>query len=68
MQAWEADFAEFFAARAPALRRLAYALCGDWHTAEDIVQGAFVQLYRHWRRVRPESADASSAAASSTPT
>ena len=58
MRGWEADFAEFFAARASSLRRLAYALCGDWHTAEDLVQGAFVQLYRHWRRVRPETADA----------
>jgi len=55
---WEADFAEFFTARASSLRRLAYALCGDWHTAEDIVQGAFVRLYRQWRRVRPETADA----------
>ena len=58
MLGWEADFAEFFAARASSLRRLAYALCGDWHTAEDIVQGAFVRLYRQWRRVRPETADA----------
>lgn len=54
----ESDFAEYFTARAAALRRLAYALCGDWHTAEDLTQTAFVKLYRHWRRVEPESVDA----------
>jgi RNA polymerase sigma-70 factor (sigma-E family) len=56
--AWEAEFADYFTARAAPLRRLAYALCGDWHAAEDVVQTAFVKLYRAWRRVRPESMDA----------
>jgi RNA polymerase sigma-70 factor (sigma-E family) len=55
---WESDYAAYFAARAPALRRLAYALSGDWHTAEDLVQVTFVKLYRHWNRIRPESLDA----------
>lgn len=54
----EAEFVEYFAALHGALRRLAYALCGDWHTADDVVQHTFVQLYRHWSRVRPESLDA----------
>ncbi|WP_027345951.1 SigE family RNA polymerase sigma factor [Hamadaea tsunoensis] len=51
-------FAEYFAARARPLRRVAYAMCGDWHLAEDLVQHTFVQLYRHWRRVRTETVDA----------
>lgn len=55
---WEQDFTDYFAARAPALRRLAYAICGNWHTAEDLVQATFVQLYRHWRRLRQETVDA----------
>jgi RNA polymerase sigma-70 factor (sigma-E family) len=54
---WEAEFVEYFTAQHGALRRLAYALCGDWHTADDAVQHTFVQLYRHWARVRPASLD-----------
>jgi RNA polymerase sigma-70 factor (sigma-E family) len=54
---WEAEFVEYFTAHHGALRRLAYALCGDWHTADDAVQHAFVQLYRHWSRVRAASLD-----------
>ena len=34
----DSEFAEYFGARAAALRRLAYTLCGDWHTADDLVQ------------------------------
>jgi RNA polymerase sigma-70 factor (sigma-E family) len=55
---WEHDFAEYFAARVTALRRLAYGLCGDWHRAEDLVQVTFLRLYRHWRRIRTETVDA----------
>lgn len=55
---WEDEYVEFFVARAPALRRTAYAMCGDWQAAEDLVQVTFVRLYVHWRRVRPETADA----------
>jgi RNA polymerase sigma-70 factor (sigma-E family) len=46
----EREYVEFVRARAVTLRRLAYRLCGDWHAAEDLVQKAFVLLYRHWRR------------------
>jgi hypothetical protein len=44
------DFSEYFAARVQRFRRVAFALCGDWHEAEDLVQAMFVQLYRRWRR------------------
>ncbi|MEV4512852.1 SigE family RNA polymerase sigma factor [Dactylosporangium sp. NPDC049525] len=54
----DADFTEYFAARAVPLRRFAFALCGDWHTADDLVQATFVKLYQHWRRTQPESLDA----------
>ncbi|MFJ9783477.1 SigE family RNA polymerase sigma factor [Amycolatopsis sp. NPDC101161] len=52
------DFSEYFAARVQRFRRVAFAFCGDWHEAEDLVQAMFVQLYRRWRRVRPDTADA----------
>ncbi len=49
---------EYFAARAPALRRTAFLVVRDWHTAEDMVQATFVQLYTHWPRIRQETVDA----------
>ncbi|MFC6016250.1 SigE family RNA polymerase sigma factor [Plantactinospora solaniradicis] len=55
---WEQQFVEYFTVRAEPLRRLAYSLSGDWHTAEDLVQVTFVRLYRNWPRVRAESVDA----------
>ncbi len=58
MVAPDAEFAEYFNARAPGLRRLAFSLCGDWHTADDLVQTTFVKLYGHWRRVRSGAVDA----------
>lgn len=48
---WEADFAEYVRARGPALRNLAYLICGDWHRADDHAQGALVSLYVAWRRI-----------------
>jgi RNA polymerase sigma-70 factor (sigma-E family) len=44
------EFTEFVAARLPALRRVAYLLCQDWHRADDLVQVAITRLYAHWRR------------------
>ena len=48
----EEEFREFAVAVQGHLRRSAYLLCGDWHLAEDIVQSAFVKIFRVWRRVR----------------
>jgi RNA polymerase sigma-70 factor (sigma-E family) len=33
------------------LRRTAYLLCGDWHTADDLLSTALVKLLKHWSRV-----------------
>ncbi|EMD26203.1 SigE family RNA polymerase sigma factor [Amycolatopsis azurea] len=57
-QARDTDFSEYFEARVQRFRRLAFGMCGDWHTAEDLVQATFIQLYRRWRRVRPDTVDA----------
>ena len=47
----DAAFSDFVASRQAHLRRVAYALCGDWHTADDLVQTALVKLYVAWPRV-----------------
>lgn len=52
----EEEFAEFFRARRDAVRRSAFLLCGDWHRADDLAQGAFVALHRHWHRIRDRGA------------
>jgi RNA polymerase sigma-70 factor (sigma-E family) len=47
----EAMYVEYVAARQVQLRRVAYALCGDWHRAEDLLQTALTKLYVAWPRV-----------------
>ncbi|MEU6242340.1 SigE family RNA polymerase sigma factor [Streptomyces sp. NPDC047024] len=44
-------FTEFVAQRSGALFRTAYALTGDVHVAEDLVQEALERACRHWRKV-----------------
>ena len=50
------EFAEFAAAAAPRLRRMAFLLCGDWHTAEDLVQTALAKVFVSWRKIRRRDA------------
>jgi RNA polymerase sigma-70 factor (sigma-E family) len=50
------EFVTWVAARAPALRRTAYLLCGDWHTAEDLTQEACARLYTRWSRLERRDA------------
>ena len=47
----DAAFSEFVEARRTQLRRIAYAICGDWHRADDLVQTALVKLYVAWPRI-----------------
>jgi RNA polymerase sigma-70 factor (sigma-E family) len=51
-RAAEEEYVEYVRARIPALRRIAYALCGDWHRADDLVQQAITKLYVHWEKAR----------------
>jgi RNA polymerase sigma-70 factor (sigma-E family) len=44
-------YREFAAARLDQLRRTAYLLCGDWHTADDLASTALIKVFRHWHRV-----------------
>ncbi|NES26069.1 SigE family RNA polymerase sigma factor [Micromonospora terminaliae] len=55
----EDEYRQFVAVRLEPLRRTAYLLCRDWHTADDLVSITVGKLYRHWRRVRAaENVDA----------
>jgi RNA polymerase sigma-70 factor (sigma-E family) len=47
----DAAFTEYVAARRTELRRFAFALCGSWDRAEDVLQNALVKLYVAWPRV-----------------
>jgi RNA polymerase sigma-70 factor (sigma-E family) len=51
---FEEEFVAFAEASAPRLRRTAYLLCGDWHTAEDLVQSALARVFVAWRRIRQQ--------------
>jgi RNA polymerase sigma-70 factor (sigma-E family) len=46
------DYIEFVSARLPALKRLAYLLCGDDHRADDLVQESVTKLYVRWESAR----------------
>ncbi|WP_412543514.1 SigE family RNA polymerase sigma factor [Longispora sp. K20-0274] len=48
----DTEFREFVHSRIPGLRRSAYLLCGDAHTADDLVSIAIGKVYRHWRRIQ----------------
>ncbi len=47
----ETAYVAFVAARQHHLRRIAFALCGDWHRADDLLQTALVKLYVAWPRL-----------------
>jgi RNA polymerase sigma-70 factor (sigma-E family) len=52
----EAAFREYVSTRMERLRRTAYLLCHDWHTADDLVAIALDKLFQRWKRAR-EMAD-----------
>ncbi|CAA9374334.1 MAG: Sigma-70, region 4 type 2 [uncultured Nocardioides sp.] len=50
------DFASYLAAREQALLRTAYALTGNVHDAQDLLQTALAKLYLAWDSVRDREA------------
>jgi RNA polymerase sigma-70 factor (sigma-E family) len=50
------EFVEFASAMSPRLRRTAFLLCGDWHTAEDLAQTALTKVFVSWRKIRRQDA------------
>jgi RNA polymerase sigma-70 factor (sigma-E family) len=49
-EARDRDFADFFQARGPGLRRIAFLILHDWQLAEDVTQQAMLKVYVHWGR------------------
>ncbi len=45
------EYTAFVAAQRTHLRRIAYAVCGDWQRSEDLLQTALVKLYVAWPRL-----------------
>jgi RNA polymerase sigma-70 factor (sigma-E family) len=41
-------FQEFVGRQSRSLLRTGWLLCGDWPTAEDLVQSALAETWRHW--------------------
>jgi RNA polymerase sigma-70 factor (sigma-E family) len=50
----DANFTQFAGDSLPALSRYAYALTGDRHAGEDLVQDTLVKMARAWRHVRDD--------------
>ncbi len=46
------EYVAYVTARLPALKRLAYLLCGDNHRADDLVQESVTKLYVRWAAAR----------------
>jgi DNA-directed RNA polymerase specialized sigma24 family protein len=49
-EAQESAYVEFVTARQTHLRRIAYALCGDWQRADALLGQALISLYVAWPR------------------
>jgi RNA polymerase sigma-70 factor (sigma-E family) len=45
------EFIEFAGAEAARLRRTAFLLCGDWHTAQDLTQTTLASVFVAWHRI-----------------
>ncbi len=50
------EFTEFATGAAPRLRRTAFLLCGNWHTAEDLAQATLAKMFVSWRRITRQDA------------
>jgi RNA polymerase sigma-70 factor (sigma-E family) len=52
----ENAYREYVTARMEVMRRTAYLLCRDWHTADDLVSITLSKLYKHWSRIGQQTA------------
>jgi len=50
------EFTEFATGASPRLRRAAFLLCGNWHTAEDLTQTTLAKMFVSWRRIAQRDA------------
>jgi RNA polymerase sigma-70 factor (sigma-E family) len=51
----DGEYVEYVGARLPALKRLAFLLCGDDHRADDLVQESLTKLYVRWHTAHKAS-------------
>jgi RNA polymerase sigma-70 factor (sigma-E family) len=51
----EREFTAFVAERTHALFRVAYALTGNQHAAEDLLQGALAKTFAKWHRISTDA-------------
>jgi len=52
----EEEFVEFAEAASLQLRRTAFLLCGNWHTAEDLAQTTLAKMFVSWRKIKRHGA------------
>ncbi|HEX2133435.1 MAG TPA: SigE family RNA polymerase sigma factor [Actinophytocola sp.] len=50
----EAAYRDYVTAHMDTMRRVAFLLCRDWHTADDLVSVTISKLYRHFPRVKDD--------------
>jgi RNA polymerase sigma-70 factor (sigma-E family) len=50
------EFTEFAETASLQLRRTAFLLCGNWHTAEDLAQTTLAKVFVSWRKIRRRDA------------
>jgi RNA polymerase sigma-70 factor (sigma-E family) len=48
----ENEYRDYVVTRMDRLRRTAYLLCHDWHTADDLVSVTIGKLYRNWSQAK----------------
>ncbi|MFB9235385.1 SigE family RNA polymerase sigma factor [Plantactinospora siamensis] len=59
MSTADQEYLDYLTGRLPALRRLAWSLCGDPDQVDDLVQETVTKLYLHWSRTtRADNMDA----------
>lgn len=54
----EEEFAQFVRSSSAGLTRTAWLLTGDWASAEDLVQSAFLKSWQRWSSVHRQTAEA----------
>lgn len=55
----DTEYVEYVSSRLSWLRRVAFLLCQDWHTADDLVQATVTRLFTRWPRAqRADNLDA----------
>ncbi|WP_155375197.1 RNA polymerase sigma factor [Catellatospora vulcania] len=57
MRVWEADYTDFVSVYTGRLRRLAYARCGDWDTADRLTRQVLLNVYRRGNSTVQEPPD-----------